>query len=278
MSGSGGGRQQGGRRAPQLCHRLLLQLAPHSDPGVRQPCVLHMHRHPLAGGDGRQHRRARPPHSPRLLRPGRPSAPTNSLWRQPAVLPAASGKQPEGRPALAPASAPAPAAPPLLLPHAPGSWLSYVATLTLVERFFTSSLAISGVLLIHFLPSLLWAPLCGVVADRCGARSCHLVCSPARLAPTLAVSFQVGAHSASAGTPSGLPVSPRVLTCVNSHSIAWTHMPHRPTPARSGWLSLQTPASAVLPHRPPSPAARLRCRAGATACGCCWSPRCSTRS
>ncbi|PRW58840.1 major facilitator superfamily MFS_1 [Chlorella sorokiniana] len=48
-----------------------------------------------------------------------------------------------------------------------GSWLSYVATLELVEQFSGGSgLAISGVVIIRFLPSLLLAPVCGVVADR----------------------------------------------------------------------------------------------------------------
>ncbi|GAB4816866.1 hypothetical protein N2152v2_003912 [Parachlorella kessleri] len=46
-------------------------------------------------------------------------------------------------------------------------WLNYVAVLTLVEEFSHSSLAISAVIVVHFLPSLLLAPVCGVVADRC---------------------------------------------------------------------------------------------------------------
>lgn len=48
-----------------------------------------------------------------------------------------------------------------------GSWLNYISVLTLVEKFSAnSSLAVSAVVLIRFLPSLVLAPLCGVVADR----------------------------------------------------------------------------------------------------------------
>lgn len=58
-----------------------------------------------------------------------------------------------------------------------GSWLSYVATLELVEAYSGGSgLAISAVVIIRFLPSLLLAPVCGVVADRC-------VCQAAWRAP-----------------------------------------------------------------------------------------------
>ena len=47
---------------------------------------------------------------------------------------------------------------------------SYVATLELVEQFSGGSgLAISGVVIIRFMPSLLLAPVCGVVADRWAA-------------------------------------------------------------------------------------------------------------
>jgi hypothetical protein len=50
-----------------------------------------------------------------------------------------------------------------------GSWLSYVATLDMVEQFSGGSgLALSAVVLIRFLPSLALAPICGVVADMCG--------------------------------------------------------------------------------------------------------------
>lgn len=49
-----------------------------------------------------------------------------------------------------------------------GAWLSYIATLSLVEEFSGGSgLALSGVVLIRFLPSLILAPVTGVVADRC---------------------------------------------------------------------------------------------------------------
>ncbi|KAL4425671.1 hypothetical protein ABPG75_009687 [Micractinium tetrahymenae] len=48
-----------------------------------------------------------------------------------------------------------------------GSWLSYVATLELASELSGGSgLALSVVVLIRFLPSLLLAPVCGVVADR----------------------------------------------------------------------------------------------------------------
>ena len=53
-----------------------------------------------------------------------------------------------------------------------GGWLSYVATLTMVEDFSGGSgLAISAVVLIRFLPALVLAPICGVVADRCADRA-----------------------------------------------------------------------------------------------------------
>eukprot|EP00887_Chlorella_sp_A99_P000832 scaffold5.g832.t1 len=46
-------------------------------------------------------------------------------------------------------------------------WLNYIATLSLVNEFTGSSgLALSGVVLIRFLPSLVLAPVTGVVADR----------------------------------------------------------------------------------------------------------------
>jgi predicted MFS family arabinose efflux permease len=49
-----------------------------------------------------------------------------------------------------------------------GSWLSYIATLELVESFSDGSgLALSAVILIRFFPSLLLSPLAGVLADRC---------------------------------------------------------------------------------------------------------------
>lgn len=49
-----------------------------------------------------------------------------------------------------------------------GAWLSYVATLELVESFSGGSgLALSAVILIRFAPSLLLSPLAGVLADRC---------------------------------------------------------------------------------------------------------------
>ena len=49
-----------------------------------------------------------------------------------------------------------------------GSWLSYVATLELVQSFSGGSgLALSAVILIRFFPSLLLSPLAGVLADRC---------------------------------------------------------------------------------------------------------------
>jgi hypothetical protein len=45
---------------------------------------------------------------------------------------------------------------------------SYVATLSLASEFSGSSgLAVGGVVLLRFLPSLLLAPVTGVVADRC---------------------------------------------------------------------------------------------------------------
>lgn len=45
---------------------------------------------------------------------------------------------------------------------------SYVATLSLVDEFSESSgMALSGVVLTHFLPALVLAPVAGVVADRC---------------------------------------------------------------------------------------------------------------
>ena len=45
-----------------------------------------------------------------------------------------------------------------------------MATLELVEQFSGGSgLAISGVVIIRFMPSLLLAPICGVVADRCAS-------------------------------------------------------------------------------------------------------------
>ena len=48
-----------------------------------------------------------------------------------------------------------------------GSWLSYVATLELVTQYSGGSgLAISAVVIIRFMPSLLLAPVCGIVADR----------------------------------------------------------------------------------------------------------------
>lgn len=48
-----------------------------------------------------------------------------------------------------------------------GMWLNYIATLSLVNEFTGSSgLALSGVVLIRFLPSLVLAPVTGVVADR----------------------------------------------------------------------------------------------------------------
>jgi len=48
-----------------------------------------------------------------------------------------------------------------------GSWLSYVATLELASQLSGGSgLALSVVVLIRFLPSLVLAPVCGVVADR----------------------------------------------------------------------------------------------------------------
>ena len=47
-----------------------------------------------------------------------------------------------------------------------GAWLNYVAVFSLVESFSGSSLALSGVVLIRFLPSLLLAPVTGVMADR----------------------------------------------------------------------------------------------------------------
>lgn len=47
-----------------------------------------------------------------------------------------------------------------------GAWLNYVAVFSLVESFSGSSLALSGVVLIRFLPSLLLAPVTGVLADR----------------------------------------------------------------------------------------------------------------
>ena len=51
-----------------------------------------------------------------------------------------------------------------------GSWLNYVATLSLVDEFSGGSgLALSAVVLIRFLPSLLLAPISGVVADRWGS-------------------------------------------------------------------------------------------------------------
>lgn len=63
-----------------------------------------------------------------------------------------------------------------------GSWLNYVAVLTLVERFSQGALAISGVVLIRFLPSLFWAPICGVVADRCALLGALIKGSPVGLA------------------------------------------------------------------------------------------------
>ncbi len=48
-----------------------------------------------------------------------------------------------------------------------GSFLSYVSQLSLVERFSGGSgLALSAVVLIRFLPSLLLCPVAGVVADK----------------------------------------------------------------------------------------------------------------
>ncbi|KDD73493.1 hypothetical protein H632_c2120p0, partial [Helicosporidium sp. ATCC 50920] len=47
-----------------------------------------------------------------------------------------------------------------------GSWFNYVATLTLVEHATNSSgLALSGIVLLHFLPMLLLGPMAGAVAD-----------------------------------------------------------------------------------------------------------------
>lgn len=48
-----------------------------------------------------------------------------------------------------------------------GAWLNYVATLELVSAFTSSSLALSAVVLIRFLPSLVLSPLAGVLADSC---------------------------------------------------------------------------------------------------------------
>ena len=48
-----------------------------------------------------------------------------------------------------------------------GAWLNYIATLELVSSFSESSVALSVIVLIRFSPSLVLAPLAGVLADRC---------------------------------------------------------------------------------------------------------------
>ena len=48
-----------------------------------------------------------------------------------------------------------------------GNWFNYIATLTVVSRLADGrGLPISIVLIIHFLPSFIWFPVAGVVADR----------------------------------------------------------------------------------------------------------------
>ena len=49
-----------------------------------------------------------------------------------------------------------------------GSWLSYVATLELINTFSNGSgLALTVVILVRFFPSLLLSPIAGVLADKC---------------------------------------------------------------------------------------------------------------
>ncbi|KAL4437964.1 hypothetical protein ABPG77_004185 [Micractinium sp. CCAP 211/92] len=77
-----------------------------------------------------------------------------------------------------------------------GSWLSYVATLELASELSGGSgLALSAVVLIRFLPSLLLAPVCGVVADRTN-RCRVLVWAAAADAATMAVLALVPAFAA----------------------------------------------------------------------------------
>lgn len=48
-----------------------------------------------------------------------------------------------------------------------GNWFNYVATLLVVERLAGGrGIFLSIVLVIHFLPSFIWFPVAGVVADR----------------------------------------------------------------------------------------------------------------
>ena len=48
-----------------------------------------------------------------------------------------------------------------------GSWFSYVACMTLVQRLGGSSaLLVSGIIVVRVLPSALLFPFAGVVADR----------------------------------------------------------------------------------------------------------------
>ena len=48
-----------------------------------------------------------------------------------------------------------------------GNWFNYIATLTVVSRLADGrGLPLSIVLIIHFLPSFIWFPVAGVVADR----------------------------------------------------------------------------------------------------------------
>lgn len=68
---------------------------------------------------------------------------------------------------------PQPAKPPAASCWTLCRWLSYVATLELASELSGGSgLALSAVVLIRFLPSLLLAPVCGVVADRWGGTGC----------------------------------------------------------------------------------------------------------
>ena len=51
-----------------------------------------------------------------------------------------------------------------------GNWFNYVATLLVVERLANGrGIFLSIVLVIHFLPSLVWFPLAGLLADRFGS-------------------------------------------------------------------------------------------------------------
>jgi MFS family permease len=75
-----------------------------------------------------------------------------------------------------------------------GAWLNYVATLELMTSFSPSSLALSAVVLIRFIPSLLLSPLAGVLADSCNRVTVLVV---AALVDALAVAALATVHQAS---------------------------------------------------------------------------------